>query len=75
MGFLEAMIGLVIIVIILAVFIPITGELLPTMIGDMGTSVGFLVSTIVVVIIVCALFIFMRQTMSNDRHANIQGQN
>jgi hypothetical protein len=65
MGFPDAMIGLVLIAVILAVFVPITAELLPTMIGDMGAGVGMMVSTIVVVILACALFIFMRQSMSS----------
>jgi hypothetical protein len=66
MGFTDAMIGLVIIVIILAIFIPITGVLLPTIIGDSGAAVGLMVSTIVLVILASALFIFMRQSMEQD---------
>jgi hypothetical protein len=73
MGFVEAMIGLLIIVVILAVFIPITGELLPTMITDMGTATGIMVSSIIVIIIVSAIFIFIRQVMAKDEYQSIQG--
>jgi hypothetical protein len=73
MGFSEALMGLVLITIILAVFIPLTGELLPTMIADMGPMTGLMVSTTVVVIIVCALFIFMRQSMGQEDHMQMQG--
>ena len=71
MGFMEAVIGLVLIMIVLLVFIPITQELLPTMIGDMGATTGIMVSSIVVVIIAVALFIFVRQSTGQDQHATM----
>jgi hypothetical protein len=73
MGFLEGVVGLLIIVIILAVFIPVTNLLLPIMIGDMGSLTGIMVSSIVVIIIVSALFIFIQQVMHRDEYQPIQG--
>jgi len=69
MSFYQGVIGLVLIMIVLLVFIPITQELLPTMIGDMGVGLGVMVSTIVVVIIAVALFVFVRQSTGQDQHA------
>lgn len=71
MGFSEAMVGLVLIIIVLAVFIPVTGQLLPTMINDMGAGVGVMVSSVVIVIFACALFIFMRQSMNRDNSMQV----
>lgn len=73
MGLMEAMIGIVTILIILAVFIPITGELLPSIIQYSGSTTGMMVSSIVVVIIAVALFVFLKQVTSREDHANIQG--
>ena len=73
MGFTEGFMGLLLIVIVLAVFIPITQELLPTMIGDMGAMTGVMISSTVVVIIASALFVFMKQAMNRDGHADLQG--
>ena len=72
MGFMEAFIGLLIVVIVLAVFIPLVGALLPTMIGDMGSLTGMMISSTVVVIIASAIFVFMRQSMDRG-HAEMQG--
>ena len=73
MGLLEAFIGIVIMIVIIAIIIPITQELLPTMIGDMGVTTGIMVSTTVLVIIVCTIIVFIRQSMQPDDHASIQG--
>lgn len=68
MGFQTAAIGILILVIVLAVFIPITQSLLPTMIGDMGGAVGLMISSLVVVIIASGMVVFMRQSMNKDTY-------
>jgi hypothetical protein len=73
MGLMEAMIGIVTILIILAVFIPITQELLPDIIQYCGSATGMMVSSIVIVIIVGALYVFINQMMNRESHAEIQG--
>jgi len=72
MGFSEAVLGLTMVVIVLAVFIPVTAQLLPSIIQYSGAMTGMMVSTIVVVIIAAALFMLMRQSMAPG-HAEIQG--
>jgi len=73
MGFPDALIGVTLIMIVLAVFVPVTAVLLPTIIGDSGAAVGMMVSTIIVVILACTLFVFMKQSMSNNN--SMQGMN
>jgi hypothetical protein len=66
MGFQTAIIGILILVIILAVFIPITGALLPTMVGDMGVTLGMMVSSVVLVILASGIFVFMKQSLNRN---------
>jgi len=73
MGLLEAFIGIVIMIVIIAIIVPITQELLPTMIGDMGAATGMMVSTAILIIIICTIIVFMRQSMQPDEHINMQG--
>jgi len=71
MGFLKAFLGLMVTIIVMAVFIPVTTELLPTMINDMGAATGMMISSMVLIIIACAIFIFIRQSMSRNENADI----
>ena len=71
MGTMQAMIGIVILVIVLVVFIPITQELLPSIGQYSGATVAMMVGSTVVVIIAVGLYMFMQESM--NRHADIQG--
>lgn len=73
MGFMEAFMGLLLVIIVLVMFIPVTQELLPSMVASMGSATGMMVSSIVLVIIACAIFIFMRQSMGQEDHMQMQG--
>jgi hypothetical protein len=74
MGFLEGLIGLVIFLVVLIVFVSISGSLLPTIISDSGSTVGMLISSMVIILIVGAFYLFFRTTglMGGNEHANLQ---
>jgi len=70
---LQAMIGFITVLIVLTFFIPMTQELLPIITADSGTATGFMVSSIVLIIIVGGLYMFIKQSMGDEQHANMQG--
>ena len=72
MNFAVGLIGIFVFLITLTVVMPVTGELLPIMIGDMGASVGIMVSMSILVLIAGAIFIFINTVMGRDQHANFQ---
>jgi uncharacterized membrane protein YczE len=69
---MKEMLGFIMVMIVIAVFIPITQELLPSMGDTMGPSVVMMVSSIVVIILVSAIYMYFNSTMGEDRHASIQ---
>jgi len=50
-----------------------TNELLPTIIADSGPATGMLVSSAILLIIVGGIYMFIKQSMGSDQHANMQG--
>jgi hypothetical protein len=65
-GTMQGVFGLIMVLVALIVFFPITNQLLPTIVGDMGAGVGIMIQSIAVIIVACALFVFVKQSTSNN---------
>lgn len=65
--------GFVTVVLVLSFMIPMVQELLPIISADSGPTTGLMVQSIILIIIVCGIFVMVRQVMSPDEHANLQG--
>lgn len=74
MGLFEGIQGLLLVLVVVMVFVSITNVLLPTIVGDSGSTVGMVINMMVVVIVAGGLFAFMRSMMGSDDHADIQQQ-
>jgi len=65
--------GFVTVVLVLSFMIPMVQELLPIITADSGPTTGLMVQSIILIIIVCGIFVMVRQVMSPNEHAKLQG--
>ena len=69
---LNAVIGLITILIVLSFMIPMVNTLLPFISADSGGTTAFMVSSMILIIIAGGIYMFIKQSMGDGEHANLQ---
>ena len=72
MNFVTATMMFVAALIAIVILIPVANEVLPFIASSMGNRTALMVSGMIVVIIVVAIFVWVRQSISNESAAAYQ---